>query len=128
MRSDVVSLHVPLTSATVNLIDSRRLRLMKPGSILINAARGGVVDEKALAEAVESGRLFGAGLDTFDSEPLGAEAAVSRDSRILLSPHIAGVTPQSALRMSMGCAENISCILLKGRCSADLVNPDWRQA
>ena len=68
-RSDVVSLHVPLTPATENLIDSRRLGLMKPSSILINAARGGVVDEAALAHAVESGHLFGAGLDTFDREP-----------------------------------------------------------
>ena len=73
-RSDVVSLHVPLTQATNNLIDSRRLDLMKPGSILINAARGGVVDEIALAHAVEAGRLFGAGLDTFAQEPSGADA------------------------------------------------------
>ncbi len=125
-HSDVVSLHVPLTPATSNLIESRRLGLMRPGSILINAARGGVVDEAALVQAVESGHLFGAGLDTFSEEPPGVDAAVCRNPRIVLSPHVAGVTPQSALRMSMSCAENVSDYLLEASCSADLVNPEWR--
>ncbi len=125
-HSDVVSLHVPLTPTTNHLIDSRRLGLMRPGSILINAARGGVVDEGALVQAVESGHLFGAGLDTFSEEPPGVDAAVCRNPRIVLSPHVAGVTPQSALRMSMSCAENVSSFLLEGTCSADLVNPDWQ--
>ena len=100
---------------------------MRPGSILINAARGGVVDEEALVQAVESGHLFGAGLDTFSEEPPGVDAVVCRNPRIVLSPHVAGVTPQSALRMSMSCAENVSSFLLEGTCSADLVNPDWRR-
>lgn len=100
--ADVVSLHVPLTRGTRHLIDGLRLAAMKPGAILINAARGGVVDEAAVAGALRSGRLGGAALDVFETEPLtSADAAVFAGVRnLILTPHIAGVTVESNVRVS----------------------------
>ena len=100
--SDVVSLHVPLNEATHYLIDNPKLALMSKGSVLINAARGGVVDETALAEALRSGQIAGAALDVFEAEPLTAHAAekFSGLSNIILTPHIAGVTQDSNARVS----------------------------
>lgn len=126
-KADVVSLHVPLTAQTKGMIDARALAQMKQGAILINTARGGIVDETALVAALEAGHLYGAGIDTFDLEPPGADAAVCRCDRVVLSPHIAGVTPESTLRMSMCCAENIFRFLRYGHVNSnDLVNPNWR--
>ena len=122
-RSDVVSLHVPLTTQTKHLIDAKAISQMKPGAILINAARGGVVDEGALAAALDSCHLSGAGFDTFAVEPPGQQASIVQNDRIVLSPHIAGVTPECTLRMSMCCASNVSDFLLAGQTGPDLVNP-----
>jgi (S)-sulfolactate dehydrogenase len=99
---DVVSLHVPLTPATRNLVDAGVLARMKRTSILINAARGGVVDEAALAAALRDGRLGGAALDVFATEPLTSEAAHVFDGvpNLILTPHIAGVTQESNARVS----------------------------
>lgn len=101
-QSDVVSLHVPLTAATTRLIDAAALARMKPEAILINAARGGVVDEAALVEALRQGRLGGAALDVFEREPVDADyGAMFRDlPNLLLTPHIAGVTVESNRRVS----------------------------
>ena len=100
--ADVVSLHVPLTDTTRHMIDDTALRQMRPGSVLINAARGGVVDEQALAASLRSGHLAGAALDVFETEPLTARAAAVFDglSNLILTPHIAGVTEESNVRVS----------------------------
>ncbi|SFE17988.1 hydroxyacid dehydrogenase [Methylobacterium sp. 13MFTsu3.1M2] len=101
-QSDVLSLHVPLTDQTRGLIDAAALGRMPKGAILINAARGGVVDEAAVAQALRSGHLGGAALDVFDREPLDAAAgAVFADvPNLILTPHIAGVTQESNVRVS----------------------------
>ncbi|MGB8327365.1 MAG: hydroxyacid dehydrogenase [Steroidobacteraceae bacterium] len=100
--SDAVSLHVPLTPATRGLADARRLALMKRGAILINSARGGVVDESALVHALRAGQLGGAALDVFEREPLDADAGrrFAGLPNLLLTPHIAGVTEESNVRVS----------------------------
>jgi (S)-sulfolactate dehydrogenase len=100
--SDIVSLHVPLTGATHHLLGTEAIARMKPGAVLINAARGGVVDEAALAEALHAGRLGGAALDVFETEPLTAEAAAKFKGldELILTPHIAGVTEDSNVRVS----------------------------
>jgi len=100
--SDVISLHVPLTDATRHMINAEQLALMRPGSVLVNAARGGVVDEAALAQAMQSGHIAGAALDVFETEPLSAEAAqiFAGLSNLILTPHIAGVTQESNTRVS----------------------------
>ena len=99
-EADVVTLHVPLTAATRNLIDAPRLATMKPDAILINTARGGVVDEPAVAAALRVGRLGGAALDVFDHEPLGLRSPLAGCPRLILTPHIAGVTRESNARVS----------------------------
>lgn len=105
--ADVVSLHVPLTEQTRHMVDARRLSLMKPDAILINAARGGIVDEVALAEALRAGRLAGAALDVFEREPLSNEDGARFEglSNLVLTPHIAGVTDESNARVSDMIAE-----------------------
>ncbi|MGO9931922.1 MAG: NAD(P)-dependent oxidoreductase, partial [Steroidobacteraceae bacterium] len=99
---DVVSLHTPLTPQTRRMIDGAALRRMRPGAILINAARGGIVDEVALATALEAGQLGGAALDVFETEPLTPSAAFRFQgiANLILTPHIAGVTEESNVRVS----------------------------
>jgi len=114
-KADVITLHVPLVAATRHLIDTERLRLMKPGAILINTARGGVVDEGAVAVALKSGRLGGAALDVFEQEPLAAGSPLAGCPNLLLTPHIAGVTAESNTRVSMLIAEKVAAALARGR-------------
>ncbi|GAB4143865.1 MAG: hypothetical protein Tsb0016_13200 [Sphingomonadales bacterium] len=111
--ADVLSLHVPLTKDTRHIIDADAIRLMKPGAVLINAARGGVVDERALAAALKSGHLGGVALDVFETEPLTAQAgsAFAGIKNLLLTPHIAGVTHESNTRVSQVTAENVLKVL-----------------
>jgi (S)-sulfolactate dehydrogenase len=101
-EADVVSLHVPLDQGTRNLIDAVRLKRMKKDAILLNAARGGVVDEEALAAALREGRIGGAALDVFVEEPLTARTAAifAGCPNLILTPHIAGVTQESNVRVS----------------------------
>lgn len=114
-RSDVVSLHVPLTDETRHLIDSEFLSAMKPDAILINAARGGVVDEDALVAALKAGTLGGAAIDCFEEEPLSADAAAKFADlpNLILTPHIAGNTTESNIRVSGMVADAVAGILRK---------------
>ncbi len=98
--ADVISLHVPLVDSTRNLFDARRIGSMKRGAVLINTARGGIVDEVALAAALKSGALGGAAIDVFDQEPLPASAHFKDCPNLLLTPHIAGVCAESNERVS----------------------------
>jgi (S)-sulfolactate dehydrogenase len=109
--ADVVSLHVPLTPATRHLISARGLARMKRGAILIDTARGGVVDEAALAAVLASGHLGGAALDVFEREPLPAGSPLAGCPNLLLTPHIAGVTLESNVRVSMLVAEKVAAAL-----------------
>ena len=106
-EADVVSLHLPRTAATVNLFDAAMLARMKPGSVLVNTARGGIIDEAALAEALANGPLRAAGLDVFDREPPPADHPLLKVPNVLLTPHVAGVTKEAMLRMALEAAENI---------------------
>jgi len=104
---DVLSLHVPLTHSTRGLIDAARLARMKPDAVLINTARGGVVDEAALAAALRAGRLGGAALDVFGDEPLAAGSPLADAPNLILTPHIGGVTRESNERVSALIARRI---------------------
>ena len=101
-RADIVSLHVPLTQETRGLIGPVELQHMKAGGVLINTARGGIVDEPALASAIREGRLWGAALDVFEDEPLDPArgALFAGLPNVILTPHIAGVTIESNARVS----------------------------
>ena len=97
-RSDIVTLHVSLNPETSNLIDAPRLAVMKSSAILINTARGGLVDEGALLAAMQDGRLAGAGLDTFAQEPPG-DSPLLHLPNVLATPHIGGSTEEAVLTM-----------------------------
>lgn len=101
-NADVLSLHVPLTDQTRHLIDGAALARMKPGAVLVNAARGGIVDDAAVARALKDGTLGGAALDVFGAEPLTAAEGAVFDGcpNLILTPHIAGVTVESNTRVS----------------------------
>jgi (S)-sulfolactate dehydrogenase len=107
VSADVVSLHVPLVDSTRNLFDAARIAAMKPGAVLINTARGGIVDEAALAAALKSGHLGGAAIDVFASEPLPASAHFVDCPNLLLTPHIAGVSAESNERVSFMIADKV---------------------
>jgi (S)-sulfolactate dehydrogenase len=109
--ADVVSLHVPLTEGTRHLIGAAELALMQADAILINTARGGIVDEAAVAAALHAGRLGGAALDVFATEPLPGASALFDCPNLLLTPHIAGVTRESNLRVSTLIAEQVAAAL-----------------
>jgi phosphoglycerate dehydrogenase-like enzyme len=104
--ADIVSLHLPLTAETQHLIDDAALARMKPGTILINTSRGGLVDEAALLAALRSGRLRGAGLDVFAQEPVATDNPLLREPRTVLMPHLAWLTPETLNRSLMVVREN----------------------
>jgi phosphoglycerate dehydrogenase-like enzyme len=101
--ADIVSLHVPLTAETTELLDAERFARMKRGALLINTARGGLVNEAALLDALTSGRLAGAGLDVFAAEPLPAQHPLVRLPNVVLAPHVAWLTRET-LRRSLDVA------------------------
>lgn len=107
-RADVLTLHIPLTDATRNLLDARRLSAMKRGAVLINTARGGIVDEAALADALRSGHLRGAAIDVFDNEPLAAGSPLADAPNLVLTPHIAGLTQEANARVSSMVAQRVA--------------------
>ncbi len=106
-----VTLHTPLLPETHHLVNERRLRLMKPGSYLINASRGGVVDETALVKALQDGHLAGAGLDVFDPEPPLADNPLLKMKNVVLTPHIASNTEAGMAAMQAGTVDNIVDVL-----------------
>lgn len=112
-QSDAISLHVPLTDQTRHQIDATAIAAMKPSAVLINAARGGVVDEVALAKALKAGELGAAMLDVFEQEPLAKGSVFADTPNLLLTPHIAGVTQESNVRVSSLTADNVRNTLRK---------------
>lgn len=122
-RADVVSLHLPLTEATRGLIGEREIGWMKPGAILINAARGPVLVESALAEALRSGRIAAAGLDVWNPEPCAAGNPLHGFDQVVAAPHIAGATEEARRGGNVGAARGVLEVL-QGRRPASLVNPE----
>jgi D-3-phosphoglycerate dehydrogenase len=106
-RADFVSVHCPKTPETVGMFNAARLRLMKPTAYLINTARGGIVEEAALYDALSSGKLAGAGLDVFEQEPPPAGHSLFELPNVIIAPHVAGVTWEAVDRMSVQTARNI---------------------
>ena len=119
-RADAVSLHCPLTPATRGLVDARRLALMKPTAIVVNTARGGCVDDGALADALVAGRLFAAALDVFEGEPR-LDPRLLAAPRLVLAPHIGSATTETRTRMAQLCADAVIAVL-SGTRPANQVN------
>ncbi len=110
-EADVISLHCPLTDENHNLINRDTLALMRDGAILINTARGGLIDQQALGEALHSGKLRAVGLDTFETEPLTAPHIFSGLPNVILTPHIGGVSSDAYVNMGKAAAQNILQVL-----------------
>ena len=110
-EADFVSLHTPLTAETRQMIGAAQLRLMKPTAILINTARGGLVDQDALAAALAGGTIAAAGLDVFESEPLPTDSPLAGLDNVILSNHMAWYTEESAVELATKAARNVSEVL-----------------
>ncbi|HEX9583742.1 MAG TPA: hydroxyacid dehydrogenase [Gammaproteobacteria bacterium] len=114
-QSDALTLHVPLTPQTRHIIDENAIRTMKTGAVIINTARGGVLDERALARALREGRLRGAALDVYENEPLPAQSHLVGVPNLILTPHIGGVTEESNARVGALIAGRIKQALTDDR-------------
>jgi phosphoglycerate dehydrogenase-like enzyme len=120
--SDVLSLHLPATPATRHVIDESVLRRTKPGLILVNTARGGLVDERALAQAIADGRVLGAGLDVTDEEPLPVTSPLHDLDRVVLTPHVGGAVANNFPRVIQRAYDNVRAVLAGGQVDrADVV-------
>lgn len=121
--SDYVSLHAPLTPETRHLLDAGRLALLRPTAFLVNTARGALVDQDALADALTAGALAGAGIDVFDPEPPTAALRLLRAPNVVLSPHVAGVTRETLVRIALAAVQNV-VDHLDGKPLRDVVHED----
>jgi D-3-phosphoglycerate dehydrogenase / 2-oxoglutarate reductase len=122
-RSDYVSIHLPLTDRTRGLVSRRLLAAMKPDAFVVNCARGAIVDQDALLEALRAGRLGGAGLDVFEPERLPDGHPLLTDPRVVATPHVAFYSEESILELQTRAAENVAAVL-DGRRPASIVNPE----
>lgn len=127
-RSDIVSLHLPLSESTYHLINRTTLSRMKTGSILVNVSRGGLVDEAALLEALDGGRLRGAGLDVTDPEPAEADNPLLHRNDVIVTPHVGSASYAGKRRILSYAIENLKCVLRRER-PVNLLNPGvWERA
>jgi D-3-phosphoglycerate dehydrogenase / 2-oxoglutarate reductase len=110
-RADVVCIHCPKTPETVGMFNAARLARMKPTAYIVNTARGGLIDEKALHAALSAGKLAGAGIDVFDAEPTPADNPLLKLPNTIVSAHMAGVSVESMDRMAIATSKNILSVL-----------------
>ena len=124
-QADFLSLHVPLTKETHHLIGARELAKMKPSAFLINTTRGPVVDEAALVEALESGKIAGAALDVYEREP--EISAGLRRPNVVLAPHMGSASVETRTKMAMMAVENVIA-MFDGRRPPNILNPEVLEA
>ena len=117
-QADVLSLHAKLSSSTRHLLDERRLSLVRKGVLIVNTARGALIDDAALVKALQDGRVGGAALDVYDPEPLAADSPLRAAPNVLLTPHLAASTAEAQKRVAVEIASAIGAALLKGDMSA----------
>lgn len=126
-RSDLVSIHVPLLPATRTLMEASALARMPDGAFLVNTARGAIVDEEALIEALQRGKLAGAALDVFEDEPLSVDSPLREMENVVLTPHVAYYSEEALLEARLRTVRSLAAVLT-GREAPDLVNPDYSLA
>jgi phosphoglycerate dehydrogenase-like enzyme len=124
-RSDLISVHAPLTEQTHHLLSSREFTLMKPGAILVNTSRGPVLDEVALVEALRSGKLWAAGLDVFEREPLPPDSPLRQFENVTFTPHV-GANSEESVADLYRAGIQIALDLHEGRWPQSVVNPQVR--
>jgi D-3-phosphoglycerate dehydrogenase len=125
-EADFLSLHAPATPATRRLMNRERIGSMKPGAVLLNMARGALVDEAALLEALEGGHLAGAGLDVYDPEPPAPDSRLCHHPNVITTPHIASLTAEGRERMERMAVERLLAFF-RGEVPANVVNPEVYQ-
>ena len=121
-QADFVTLHVPLNSTTRSMIGRTEIAMMKPGAMVINCARGGVIDESALADALNEGRLGGAGIDCFEKDPPAVDNPLMNAKNVIVSPHNAALTRESMINVSRMCVEGCMAVL-RGEKWPHVANP-----
>ncbi|MEV0225678.1 NAD(P)-dependent oxidoreductase [Streptomyces sp. NPDC050704] len=119
--SDYVTLHAPLNDTTRHLLDAGKLALLKPTAFVVNTARGALIDQDALADALRSGALAGAGIDVFDPEPPSPDLRLLKAPNVVLSPHVAGVTRETLVRIAVAAVQNVA-EFLAGKPPRDVVS------
>jgi D-3-phosphoglycerate dehydrogenase len=117
-QADVLSLHAKLSASTRHMLDEHRLALAKKGVLIVNTARGALIDDAALVKALQSGQVAGAALDVFDPEPLAADSPLRAAPNILLTPHLAASTHEAQTRVAVEIASALTGALLKNDLSA----------
>jgi glyoxylate reductase len=122
-QSDFISLHVPFNESTRHFIGARELAAMKRTAFLINTARGEVVDEKALVQALQDGLIAGAGLDVFENEP-SIEPGLFQMENVVILPHIGSASIETRTRMGLVAAENLIALLVDGAMPPNCLNPE----
>jgi len=122
-RVDVISVHVPLTPKTKGLIGVKEIALMKPNAIVVNCARGGIIDEKALAEALAAGKIYSAATDVFANEPVTPAEPLFQYSNMIVTPHMAGQTKEAASDVATMAAEGVVAVI-NGEKWPKICNPD----
>ncbi len=122
-QADFVTVHVPLTPATTGMIDATFLGAMKPTAFVINTARGGIVDQDALAQALRDGSIAGAGLDVFDPERIPPDHPLMSAPNLIMTPHVAFYSEESVLELERLAAENVAAVL-SGHRPPHIVNPE----
>jgi len=125
-QADFISVHAPLTPETHHIIGRRTLPLCKPTAILVNTARGPLVDPEALVQALEEGRRAAAGIDVFEQEPFAPDDPLPRLPNVVATPHVAGNTAESLVNLAVDAAKNILAVF-EGRLPDGLVNPEVLQ-
>jgi glyoxylate reductase len=122
-EADIISVHVPLTAETHHLIGAEQFKLMKPTAVFVNAARGPIVDQRALTEALRRRTIFAAGIDVFEQEPVSPDDPLLQLDNVVVAPHIASASVPTRTRMATLAAENIAAVL-QGRRPPTPVNPE----
>jgi D-3-phosphoglycerate dehydrogenase / 2-oxoglutarate reductase len=122
--ADIVCIHCPKNPETVGLFNADRLGRMKTGALIVNTARGGIIDEPALYQALVSGHLAGAGLDVFDEEPTPPDNPLLRLDQVISSPHMAGVTTEAVAAMAVATSRNILSVLDGSPIRENTINPE----
>jgi len=120
-RSDIISIHVPLSPESRGMIGDDEIRKMKDGAIIVNLSRGGVVDERAVVEAIRKEKLMGAGFDVFECEPLMSGDMFREVDNVILSPHLAGATREAIFRMHEIAGRNMACVM-EGKRPVNIIN------
>ena len=130
IRSDIISPHLILNDETHHIIDAKAFDMMKPTAVIVNVARGGIIDQKALVHALESGRIAGAGIDVFETEPLSADEPITKLENVILTPHSVGLTRENMEQM-VNMALEVCVTAISGIVPASAINkevlPVWKK-